>query len=427
MHNQRRKGRYLLSISLVCGLAIAGLCSLTIAPSRAFAQASANCNVLSYGATGNGSTKDTAAIQAAINACAGDSKRAVVFPAGNYLSAPLFLSSDLTLDIEAGATLLASQTTSDYTIPPGVTVATPILAFLNADGASDLTITGGGVINGQGAPWWASGASTSQRPRLIEIANGSNITIKDITLENSPSMHLYLKGTDHVLIDDVTISAPANSPNTDGIDPATSHDVTIEDSTISDGDDNIAIKSEDVEAAYPNEGSSDITIENCIFGTGHGVSIGNDLQGGVKGVVVKDSVFVGTTNGIRIKATRTTGGEVADITYKDLVMSNVANPIWFSGYYPDIPASDTAQPVTATTPNYHDITVENLVISGGSNIGTIVGLPEEAFSQITLKHIIASATTGLLVRNATITVKESAFAVVSGPVYILETDGTVNS
>lgn len=380
------------------------------------------CNVVSYGATGNGSTKDTVAIQNAINACAGGGT--VDFPSGNYLTAPLFLTSSVTLDIQSGATILGSTTTSDYTVQSGEKVATSTLALINSDGVSNITIDGGGVINGQGSGWWSSGLSADSRPRLVEIANGNGITVSNVTLENAGAMHLFLKNTNNVLVNQVTISAPSSSPNTDGIDPAGDQHVLIENSNISDGDDNIAIKAEDVGTP-----SSDITITNCTFGSGHGVSIGNDLAGGVSGVTVENSSFNGTTNGIRIKSTRTTGGEIKDITYENLTMTNVQNPIWFSGYYPDIPSSqDAAQPITSTTPDYHDITVNGLTATGAKDAGDIVGVTEEPLYNIYLEAVKITATTGLVVRNATVTVSNgTAMTVSSGSGYIIQADGQVIS
>jgi polygalacturonase len=386
------------------------------------AHSASACNVTSYGASGNGSTKDTTAIQNAINACLGGGM--VVFPPGNYLTAPLFLTGSVTLDVESGATILGSTTQSDYTVQSGEHVATSTLALINSDGVSNITIDGGGVINGQGSGWWSSGLSADKRPRLIEIANGNGITVSNVTLENAGAMHLFLKNTNNVLVNQVTISAPSNSPNTDGIDPAGDQNVTIENSTISDGDDNIAIKAQDVGTP-----SSNITITNCTFGSGHGVSIGNDIQAGVSAVMVENSSFNGTTNGIRIKSTRTTGGEVSGITYKNLTMTNVQNPIWFSGYYPDIPSSqDAAQPITSTTPNYHDITVNGLTATGAKAAGDIVGVTEEPLYNIYLEGVKISATTGLVVRNATVTVSNgTAITVSSGSAYVIQAAGQVVS
>jgi len=413
--------RYLI-VSATLVVLLAGLLALGGFASRAgTAHAASTCNVTSYGATGNGSTKDTTAIQKAITACAGGGT--VVFPGGKYLTAPLFLKSSVTLDVESGATILGSTTTSDYTVLSGETVATSTLALINSDGVSNITIDGGGIINGQGSGWWSSGKAASSRPRLIEIAKGNGINVSNITLENAGAMHLFLKDTNNVTVNHVTISSPSSSPNTDGIDPAGDQNVLIENSSISDGDDNIAIKAED--AGTP---SSNITITNCTFGSGHGVSIGNDLAGGVNTVTVENSTFSGTTNGIRIKSTRTTGGNITGITYQNLTMKNVTNPIWFSGYYPKIPSPDAAQPITSTTPNYHNITVSNLVATGASDVGDIVGVTELPFTNITLSGVKITAKTGLVVRNATITANNgTTLTVSSGSAYILQTNGHVNS
>lgn len=385
------------------------------------AHAASTCTVTSYGATGNGSTKDTTAIQNAINACGGGGT--VVFPAGKYLTAPLFLKSSVTLNVESGATILGSTTTSDYNVLSGEKVDTSTLALINSDGVSNITITGGGVINGQGSGWWSSGKSASSRPRLVELAKGNGITVSNVTLENAGAMHLYLKDTNNVTVDHVTISSPSSSPNTDGIDPAGDQNVLIENSNISDGDDNIAIKAED--AGIP---TTNVTITNCTFGSGHGVSIGNDLAGGVSGVTVENSTFNGTTNGIRIKSTRTTGGDISGITYKNLTMTKVTNPIWFSGYYPKIPSPDPAQPITSTTPNYHNITITNLVATGATDVGDIVGVTELPLTNITLSGVKITAKTGLVVRNATITATNgTTLTVSSGSAYIIQTNGHVNS
>jgi polygalacturonase len=419
---KRHPGRSGVLLGIVC-VAMIGFFAVHSATNMAGAvHAATTCNVKTYGATGNGSTKDTTAIQNAITACSGGGT--VDFPAGEYLTAPLFLlENNITLDVESGATILGSTTTSDYAVKSGETVDTTTLALINSDGVSGITITGGGIINGQGSSWWASGAATGNRPRLVEIAYGSNITVSNVTLENAGAMHLYLKGTSNVTVNGVTISSPASSPNTDGIDPASSNNVTIENSNISDGDDNIAIKAEDV--GVP---SSDITIKNCTFGSGHGLSIGNDLAGGVNNVTVSNVTFNGTTNGLRIKSTRTTGGDISGVTYTGVTMTNVKYPIWFSGYYPDIPSSDSAQPITATTPYYHNITVNNLTATGVSAAGYIVGVPEKPFTAITLNAVKITAKTGLEVRNAAVTVTGgTAMTVSSGSAYIIQTAGSVTT
>ena len=108
-------------------------------------------------------------------------------------------------------------------------------------------------------------------------------------------------------------------------------------------------------------------------------------------------------------------------------MTNVENPILFTGYYPHIPATDSPQPVTSTTPNYHNILVRHLTATGATSAGDVVGVPEEPFYNICLNSVQISATTGLVVRNATITTSgNTTITVSSGSPYIIESNGYVN-
>jgi len=385
------------------------------------------CNVRTFGAVGNGIQKDTVAIQNAIDKCASLGGGIVEIPTGIFLSAPLFLKSNIVLKVDVGATLLASQVPQDYVVPPGVTVATPMLAFINSFNIHNIVITGGGVIDGQGAPWWALGTPASARPRLIELARTNNILVNTITLQNSPSFHLFLSVTNNVIVKHVTITAPATSPNTDGIDPATSHNVLIDHCIIDTGDDNVAIKSGVADPAFPNAGSSNIVVEHSQFIHGHGMSIGSETNGGVQNVLVDDIAFQNTTNGIRIKSTRSNGGNVSGILYRHITMTDVKHPIIISGYYPHIPpVTDPAQPITATTPNFHDITIDDFVATGALDVGNIVGLPEQQFANITLHHVNITALTGLEVRNATLFAKDTTITVATAPAYIIEVNGQVN-
>lgn len=380
----------------------------------------ANCDVKSYGATGNGLVKDTISIQNAINACGEGG--IVTFPSGKYLTAPLFLyKNNITLNIADGAIILGSEIPSDYRVKSGQKVATPTLALINSYHVSGITITGGGIIDGQGASWWASGKSTHDRPRLIELAYGRNITISHVRLENAAVMHLYLKNTSNVTIDGVTIHAPSNAPNTDGIDANGSNNLLIENSTISTGGDNIGIKSGPTPVPSYN-----ITVNHCQFGNGSGVALGSDLEGGVHDVLVENSTFEGTTIGLRMKATRATGGKVTAITYTNLRMTNVKYPLWFAGYYPEVPSFDASQPITATTPNYSNITVTNLTATGAISAGKIVGVPEEPLAAITLNGVKITAEEGLVVRNAAVSSTEGITITVSHrSAYIIQVDGSV--
>jgi polygalacturonase len=205
---------------------------------------------------------------------------------------------------------------------------------------------------------------------------------------------------DGVKISGVTILAPERSPNTDGIDPSMCRRVTITGCTIDCGDDNVAIKA--FEKAKGREfACEDITVTDCTFKHGHGISIGSETAGGIHNVRVKNCTFEDTDNGIRIKSNRTRGGRVENVVFEDLKMMNVRGAISFSCYYPKAPAKDVAKPVTGKTPRYSGIVIRNLTATSTREAGIIAGLPESPIEGVTLENVsIEAAKTGLEIRNA---------------------------
>ena len=417
---------YIMLATAVCVAMVAFFISGLVISGQKVHAATTICNVKSFGAVGNGTTKDTAAIQKAINSCASAGGGIVEVPVGKYLSAPLYLKSNITLQVDTGATLDASKTLSDYTIPPGVTVKEPVLAFINGYQLSNVGITGGGLINGEGSVWWPTGKVAHERPRLIELAYATTVKVSNINLENAGSMHLFFFGSSDISVDNVTITAPSTSPNTDGIDFSYSKNAVVNHCNVDSGDDDVAIVSGIAESSAPQLGASNILVENCNFKHGHGLSIGSGTTGSVHDITASNITFNGTTNGLRIKSNRTVGGEVYNVSYSNLTMTGVKTPLLFTGYYPSIPSSDSPKPITSTTPYYHNITVNNLVATGASTAGTIVGVPEEPFTGITLNAVKITAKKGIEVRNATVTVKGgTTITVSSGSSYIIESQGKV--
>ncbi len=124
----------------------------------------------------------------------------------------------------------------------------------------------------------------------------------------------------------ITIDTPASARNTDGVDPMGSSNVTLSHSTISTGDDNVAIKAGD-------RGTSHISILDNHFGAGHGMSIGSEVNKGVSDVTVNGLIFDSTTNGLRIKSDRSRGGLVTGVTFNNICMQNVKNPISLDTHY----------------------------------------------------------------------------------------------
>ena len=362
-------------------------------------------NVRTYGAKGDGQTLDTAAIQSALDACAAAGGGRVEVPAGTYLIKPIVLKSNgLTFQLDAGATLQATDNFSDFDSPekPGA-----VVPLISANGLTDLTITGQGTIDGAGAKWWpdvrvakqAGKPETRHRPRLVNLSKCLNTLVENITLQNSPSFHLVPSDCEDMTIDGVTIRAPFDSPNTDAIDPSTCRHLHILRCVLDVGDDNVAIKSGHVDAAHPNAACEDILVENCTFLHGHGMSIGSETTGGVKGLTVRNCTFTSTVSGIRIKTDRTRGGTVADCTYTDLTMTDVNIPVSITCYYPKVPPEDTTEPVTDRTPHFQNITISNLTATGAQTAGLLIGLPESPINGLTLQNINIAADKGFEIRN----------------------------
>jgi polygalacturonase len=295
----------------------------------------------------------TLAIQAAIDGCT--TGRAVVLAAGGgrniFLSGPLHLKAGVTLLVERGAALFASRNPRDYDVAPGscgiVAAARgpackPLLIAENAPGAG---IMGEGAIDGRGGAqllgqqvsWWdlaheAKVLDQSQAvPRLIVVRHSGGFTMYRITLRNSPNFHVGVEQTDGFTAWGVHIQTPRTARNTDGIDPSSSTNITIAYCDIATGDDNVAIKT------GAQGASAHISILHNRFYSGHGMSIGSGTSGGVNAIRVSDLTIDGADNGIRIKSDRSRGGLVEDVSYENVCMRNVANPIVLTSMYTTFP------------------------------------------------------------------------------------------
>ena len=214
---------------------------------------------------------------------------------------------------------------------------------------------------------------------------------------------------------------PARRANTDGIDPFSTSHVLIEHTTIDTGDDNVAIKSGLVERGDPDIPSSDITIRDCTFRNGHGLSIGSETAGGVLNITVERVTFTGTRQGIRIKSARGRGNEIGNFTYRDIKMDGVETPIEITAYYTGMVKGDPGQPVTEHTPKFHDITIENLTATGAKRAAVIMGLPESPIRNLVLRNVSIAAATGIVAQNAQIIedhvviTPDTGDAITSGP------------
>lgn len=419
------------------------------------------CDVRDHGAGATRIWFDTDAFQSAIDACAQAGGGTVRVSRGEYLIGPIWLKSNIRLEIQKGAEVLAA--TDPALFPQGERAG-----LINIDRADNVAVVGEGLIDGQGAVWWeriraiwraspnfaTDGQARQQqkddRPRLILVSHSTNVRFEGVRIENSPSFHLVLNDTDHVTIDRVRITAPSSAPNTDAIDPINSRHVVITNNVISVGDDIVAVKSNGPDPRYPDAVSSDILISGNIILAGRGICIGSGTSGGVARVRVENNSFDGSMYGLRIKTMRGKGGKVRDVVFKNNRMTDVETPLVFTSYYEyrplDLKAAsaqlqpggfilgnqiwpgpnDPTQPVVADkTPDLEGIVIDGLTATGADLAGVAVGLPERSIARLTLRNVHISAKRGLLVRNAAVTTSKTAITVAEGAPFKVEAGGSV--
>jgi polygalacturonase len=346
-------------------------------------------NITNYGAIGDGVATNTAAIQAAINAATHDGGGMVEVPAGVFLCGPIKLDNRINLHLDAGA-VLRMLPLGKY---PGGTEDPA--NFIGGAELQDVAISGTGMIDGQGIPWWPyARVPGARRPRMIALSACNRILIENVTLSNSPMFHIAIQGhSENVTVRGVTIRA---NPSTDPVNPGHNTDacdvsgrnILVENCDVSVGDDNFTC----------GGGTSDVLITNCIYGYGHGVSIGSPTSGGVSNLTVINCTFNNTESGIRIKSDRDRGGYLHNLNYLNLSMTNVGCPILIYAAYaatnreyralnnltPAIATGYPGAPVGPRTPIYADIVFSNITATAaaGRRAGLIWGLPEMNVSNV---------------------------------------------
>ncbi len=393
------------------------------------------CDVKTYGAKGDGTTKDTAAVQKAIDECtAGKGGGTVEVPAGTYVIAPIVLKSNMTLHLAKDATLLGSPDMADYSKVVFARHPTiqPLVGSVNAE---NITINGEGTIDGNGHIWWDyvrgtrnAGVLGNDHPRPMGVVfdHSKHIRMEGVTVQNSGFWQIVPYYADDLTFRNLHVLAPP-SPNTDAIDPFSSSNIVIDHVFASTGDDNVAIKSGEINSPGPDDPSKNITITDCTFERGHGISIGSEIAGGVQNVHVERVTFKGTDNGIRIKSARDRGNDVSNISYKDITMQDVKIAIYITEFYAsrDPEGEVAAEPVTRLTPKFHDITLENITATGSGTAATIVGLPESPVLGLTLKNVHIEAKTGMSIAYAKVMMDDVTVKADTGDAFKVAPTATV--
>ncbi|MGC9260534.1 MAG: glycoside hydrolase family 28 protein [Phycisphaerae bacterium] len=346
-------------------------------------------NVRSFGATGNATTLDTAAIQQAIDTCSRFGGGKVVFPAGIYLCGTLELKNNVVLDMLAGSEIFGSPNIKNYhTVDPFIDGDGQPFGYclIGANHANNIGIEGPGTINGDGVGF------RGDRPFLIRLAHCNGINVRNVTLEQSAAWGLNLYRCRQILVDAVHIWNHANY-NNDGIDVDSSELVHITHCDINSEDDCICFKT-----TTPTS-CSHIRVDHCRLSSQCAdVKFGSETMGTMRDIHVKDCYEYDTRLG-GIKILSVDGAHISNVRFDNIIMKNVDMPIFIrlgarlSTFHP----GQTPQGVGSI----NNIVIRN-VTAQASNLGRllfptgifITGFPKHRVGHVLLENIAITLSGG---------------------------------
>jgi polygalacturonase len=370
---------------------------------------------------------DTARIQDALDKC--PAGQAVELTGNVFLAGPLQLRAGVTLLVDRGTTLYGSRNPRDYDIAPeGCGIVDKrghgCKPLISGDHVSGAAVMGEGAIDGRGGAtllgkkvsWWDLAQEAKVKnlnqsvPRLMALSHCDNFTLYRITLKNSANFHVAYSGGNGFTAWGVRIDTPKTARNTDGIDPGNSRNVTITKCFIRTGDDNVAIK-----AGAPGP-TTNMTIEDNHFYSGHGMSIGSETDGGASAIRVTNLSIDGADNGIRIKSNSSRGGPVRDVVYDDVCIKDTKNPIMMDSNYSFMgEARDKL-------PSFQGIVLRNVRVFTGGKI-TLDGFDAAHALEITFDNVMVEQTSKVTAKYAEVTGMAMNFQVTGDEVHVKQNSG----
>lgn len=397
-------------------------------------------NIVDYGAKSDGSVPATEAFRLAIAAAKAAGGGTVYVPAGKYVSGPIQMVSNLTLDFDSGAVVRFPAQRLLYTWgrQQSIEALTPV-PLMGGDNLENVTITGRGVLTSSNEEWMklmprekgsgsdpgsANGpnwerllkllevktpapreaylaAAPELRPSFVRFMNSRNVLVEGVHFVGSPMWTVHLLYTDNAVVTNVIIETYPGV-HTDGIAVDSSRNVRISNCYIDTGDDGIVIKAgKDADGLRVNRPSENISIVNCTVHHAHGaVTLGSETSGWIRNLVASNITCDGTQMGVRIKSSRTRGGGVEDVRFDNWTMQNVGTAINVTNYYlmeGEVRSNNAA--VTPRTPRFRDIAISNMAVNHARVAIDVEGLPEMPISGLRISDVIASVQTGVKAYN----------------------------
>jgi polygalacturonase len=397
-------------------------------------------NVLDYGAKKDGSASSTSAFRAAIQAAKAEGGGTVFIPAGNYVTGPIELVSNLILYVDAGATLRFPAARLPFTQgrQQSVEALTPV-PLIGGRNLENVTIAGRGTLTSDNAEWLklmprqkSSGADPGSangpnwehllqslevktpateeeylkaapelRPSFVRTMDSKNILIEGVHFVGSPMWTIHLLYSNNVVVRDVIIETYPGV-HADGIAIDSSSNVRISNCYIDTGDDGIVIKAgKDADGLRVNRPTENISIVNCTVRHAHGaVTLGSETSGWIRNLVASNIICKGTQMGIRIKSRRGRGGGVEDVRFDNWTMDDVGQGINVTNFYiMEGEVQGGEEPVSKRTPVFRNIDISNITMNHARVAINIEGIPESPVSGLRISNVNASSKTGMKAFN----------------------------
>ena len=353
----------------------------------------AKVTLTDFGAVGNGEVLCTDAFAKAIDQLYKMGGGHLVVPRGIWHTGPIVLRSNIDLHLEAGAVI---QFAADESLYPIIETSFEgldtrrVQSPLSANGASNISITGQGVIDGNGQYWrpvkrqkvtdshwkqllatpgsvemkpgywvpsegYARGekganmnvpnATTDEewqaikrflRPVMVSLVKCKNVLLQGVIFQNSPAWNLHPLMCENIIIDNLLVRNPFYAQNGDALDLESCTNALIVNSRFDAGDDGICIKSgKDADGRRRGIPTSNVVVDGCTVFAGHGgFVVGSEMSGGVRNIMVRQCQFLGTDVGLRFKSTRGRGGIVENIFIDGISMTDIkTDALTFNMYY----------------------------------------------------------------------------------------------